>query len=95
MAWLLNRNGNFLLSPTKCTPSYILNPLMENKSFKSNILEKKESKNPDDYDKQNVIAIIYRELRLVTIALLFLIRRHWEKIPRIKEVVLQASHLGR
>jgi hypothetical protein len=68
---------------------------MENKSFKSNILEKKESKNPDDYDKQNVIAIIYRELRLVTIALLFLIRRHWEKIPRIKEVVLQASHLGR
>jgi hypothetical protein len=67
---------------------------MENKSFKSNILEKKESKNPDDYDKQNVIAIIYRELRLVTIALLFLIS-HWEKNPRIKEVVLQASHLGR
>lgn len=40
----------------------ILNPLMENKSFKSIILEKKKCKNPDDYDKQNVIAIIYREL---------------------------------
>jgi hypothetical protein len=72
----------------------ILNPLMENKSFKSNILEKKKCKNPDDYDKQNVIAIIYRELRLITIAPLFLIS-HGEKIPRIKEVVLQASHLGR